>query len=124
VKYERTEEAKDVDDEATEPLPKNPKNYIFPEQCPAGCLRNCKRFYMAHTPVLSFALYATQNPDADPARICAYAFSCGQNLESFPFTKGRTETPINLLRRCVPQLIIAFQELAKVELEVTCVNKH
>lgn len=100
----------DFEDHPT--LPKSPLRDTFPEECPPNCSRECKKFYQAHTKLVSFAMYATQNPKWEPRLICVYAFSCGKEREGEKFTLERGETPEQLLLRVVPALLRSFSEEA------------
>ena len=106
-----------VEDEEPFRLPKIPVRSSFPSKCPPACNRECKRFYETHTRLLSFALYATQDPAKDPRRICVYAFSCGMEIESMPFILKEGETPQELVVRVVPELMKLFIEMAEFSLK-------
>lgn len=105
-------------------LPKDPRNHIFPEESPSACNRDCRRFWMVNTKTISFALYATQDPYADPRRICAYAFSCGQDISSLQFRLKEGECPADLVRRVVPVLTECFLQLAEAEKEAEGIYGH
>lgn len=106
-------------------LPKSPlKANAFPEQCPPGCERNCRRFYQQHGRTLSFALYATTDPALEPRTICVYAFSCGIDIEGEKATLKEGETPVELVRRVVPILIKHFEQIALSEKEILGVKDN
>lgn len=96
-------------------LPKVPIRDTFPEESPPNCTRECKRFYLAHTQIISFAMYATQNPKWEPRLICVYAFSCGMEREGEKFMLERGENPQQLLQRVVPALLKSFADEAQAE---------
>lgn len=97
--------------------PKHPLHSPFPEQCPAQCTRNCKRFFEAHTKVLSLALYAAPEGKPDRMTICVYAFSCGIDIEGMKFQLELNEHPVDLVRRLVPIVAKELAEVAMIEKE-------
>lgn len=105
------------EDPPVKPLAKSPKDDTFPEECPEGCQRNCKRFFQVHTRLMSFAMYATQDPNLKPREICVYAFSCGMELLGERFTLKENELPADLIKRVAPRLITIFEECAMQEKE-------
>jgi hypothetical protein len=113
-----------VEEVFTIPLPKSPIKDTFPSECLPGCGRNCKQFYQVHTKLISFALYATQDPAQNPREICAYAFSCGNELMGEKFTLEQGETPVDLIHRVVPALLNVFVEAAVAEKENNAVRDN
>lgn len=107
-----------LEDAMDEPrLPKHPLRSPFPSECPESCNRNCKQFFEAHTQILSFALYATQNPLLNQRVVCAYAFSCGLELHAQKYELEVGEEMQSIAARAFTDLQKKFIILAQQELE-------
>jgi hypothetical protein len=86
---------------------------FFSESCPESCIRKCTRFFVNHNKVMSIALYA---PKLGASReICAYAFCCGSEIQEARFTLGLNETPADLIKRIVPEIVQEFVRMAMME---------
>jgi len=92
---------------------RNPAVEPFPAKNPPVCTRECERFFQSHGKVISFALYAPRDIGKQQDRIvCAYAFSCGDEIHGKKYRMQQGEGPPELIRRIASDLTTTFIDMA------------